>query len=202
MTLMARAARESHARALYSLAVVQFNGSGGGDKGAKDLGAGFVLCARAAMLGLVDAMREIGHCFADGYGVSKDVARGREFLVRANAKELVDIGFGSPAGAGWDTNKLLSDFGWGVDPDPHPANRFLVEWFGLGFGSVNDEDGERMCSYGKCGRRETRRHEFRRCSVCGTVSYCSRACQARDWRRAHKDHCVDMWAQAAEGGEA
>lgn len=46
-----------------------------------------------------------------------------------------------------------------------------------------------------CGRPETRRHEFRRCSVCGAVNYCSRACQALDWKLRHKMDCapVERW---------
>jgi len=36
----------------------------------------------------------------------------------------------------------------------------------------------RLCSQALCGRPETRRHEFRRCSVCGMVNYYSRACLA------------------------
>jgi hypothetical protein len=75
-----------------------------------------------------------------------------------------------------------------------------------------DGDGAelRLCSHVRCGRRETRRHEFRRCSVCGAANYCSRACQALDWKRAHKAQCVpmDRWllagvaAVGGGGGEA
>jgi hypothetical protein len=71
--------------------------------------------------------------------------------------------------------------------------------------ATGDSDGGgelRLCSHVRCGRRETRRHEFRRCSVCGAANYCSRACQALDWKRAHKAQCVpmDRWLLAA--GEA
>ena len=46
-------------------------------------------------------------------------------------------------------------------------------------------------------------HEFRRCSVCGTVNYCSRACQALDWKFRHKAKCapVERWLDE-EGEEA
>ena len=53
------AAVGGHREALYSLAVIQFNGSGG-SKDDRDLRAGAALCARAASLGHVDALREIG----------------------------------------------------------------------------------------------------------------------------------------------
>lgn len=87
---MAKAAMNSHARALYSLAVIQFNGSGG-SKNDKDLQAGVALCARAAFLGHIDALRELGHCLQDGYGVRQNIAEGRRFLIQANARELAAV---------------------------------------------------------------------------------------------------------------
>ncbi|THG09256.1 hypothetical protein TEA_011781 [Camellia sinensis var. sinensis] len=72
---MAKAAIRSHAPSRYSLAVIQFNGSGG-SKTDKDLRAGVALCARAAYLGHVDALRELGHCLQDGYGARKNVTQG------------------------------------------------------------------------------------------------------------------------------
>ena len=69
----------------------------------------------------------------------------------------------------------------------------MSEWFDIrgGFPSA----GMRLCSQSGCGRPETRRHEFRRCSVCGVVNYCSRACQALDWKFRHKAECapVERW---------
>ena len=85
--LLARAAVGGHAAALYSLAVIQFNGSGGA-KSDRDLRAGAALCARAAALGHVDALRELGHCLQDGYGVRRSVLDGRRLLIQANAREL------------------------------------------------------------------------------------------------------------------
>lgn len=140
---MAKAAIKSHAPALYSLAVIQFNGSGG-SKNDKDLRAGVALSARAAFLGHIDALRELGHCFQDGYGVPQNVPEGRRFLVQANARELAavlsvsnsavqpdswlawKVSPGSEAGC----CPLLSDFGCNVPaPEPHPASRFITEWF-------------------------------------------------------------------------
>ncbi|KAJ4835225.1 hypothetical protein Tsubulata_021050 [Turnera subulata] len=226
-SLMAKAAIKSHAPALYSLSVIQFNGSGG-SKSDKDLRAGVALCARAAVLGHVDALRELGHCLQDGYGVPQNVAEGRRFLIQANARELLTSSpppppsmltcqlleqkhphppqllhaaaaashyyaamcaiMGSTATAG---SPLLSDFGCNVPArEVHPANRFLSEWFGSGRGVLGD--GLRLCSHSGCGRPETRLHEFRRCSVCGKVNYCSRGCQALDWKLRHKGECVPM----------
>ncbi|XP_054787238.1 F-box protein At1g67340 [Prosopis cineraria] len=223
-SLMAKAAINSHAQALYSLAVVQFNGSGG-TKNDKDLRAGVALCARAAFLGHIDALRELGHCLQDGYGVRQNIAEGRRFLVQANARELAAV-LSSPAAANsgipmltWNRHPvphphphpflrqltgsgcpLLSDFGCNVPaPESHPANRFMTEWFRERGGSPGS--GLRLCSHVGCGRPETRKHEFRRCSVCGTVNYCSRACQALDWKFRHKAECVPLERWADEDGD-
>ncbi|RZC60035.1 hypothetical protein C5167_021787 [Papaver somniferum] len=213
-SLMAKAAMNSHSSALYSLAVIQFNGSGG-SKTDKDLRAGVALCARAAYLGHIDALRELGHCLQDGYGVRQNVSEGRRFLVQANARELAAVMSSEPSKSSscpwltWHPNQhgghhvtilpggsgcpLLSDFGCNVPPpESHPANNFLVDWFALR--GKTDSGGEdlRLCSHSGCGRPETRRHEFRRCSVCGSVNYCSRACQALDWKLRHKLECTPM----------
>ncbi|KZV40000.1 HCP-like superfamily protein with MYND-type zinc finger [Dorcoceras hygrometricum] len=198
VALIAKAAITSHAAALYSLAVIQFNGSGG-SKNNKDLRAGVALCSRAAFLGHVDAMRELGHCFQDGYGVSRNIMEGRRLLLQANARELALVITATPgavvprAWLRWSPHRhlqgpLMSDFGCNVPAaETHPANQFLYDWFS----SPGREPGPdlRLCSNSGCGRPETRMHEFRRCSVCGTVNYCSRACQALDWKYKHKADC-------------
>ncbi|XP_073295229.1 F-box protein At1g67340-like [Primulina huaijiensis] len=198
VALIARAAITSHAPALYSLAVIQFNGSGG-SKNHKDLRAGVALCSRAAFLGHVDAMRELGHCFQDGYGVNRNVMEGRRFLLQANARELALVITATPgavvprAWLRWSPHPhlqgpLMSDFGCNIPTaETHPANQFLYDWF-----SSRGSDpgpGLLLCSHSGCGRPETRMNEFRRCSVCGTVNYCSRACQALDWKYRHKAVC-------------
>ncbi|KAG6541085.1 hypothetical protein Mapa_017524 [Marchantia paleacea] len=244
-SLMAKAAMQSHAAALHSLAVIQFNGSGGTRKD-KDLKAGVALCVRAATLGHVDAMRELGHCLQDGYGVLRNLLEGRRLLLEANAREaaaavvanaprLMETAFQlSPCSTvlcpeghmttsssmhnsfvelgqravldharsqlregldrthvykllqGGGSCSLLSDFGCTVPPPKlHIANKFLVDWFDIN----PPASGLRLCSHGNCGRPETRRHEFRRCSACGCVNYCSRACQALDWKIRHKYDC-------------
>ncbi|KAF5449333.1 hypothetical protein F2P56_029793 [Juglans regia] len=221
-SLMAKAAISSHAQALYSLAVIQFNGSGG-SKNDKDLRAGVALCARAAFLGHIDALRELGHCLQDGYGVRQNITEGRRFLVQANARELATVISSASASAiptrswfTWNPHPhphprnincggcpLLSDFGCNVPaPEAHPASRFLAEWFASRGGSPGQ--GLRLCSHVSCGRPETRRHEFRRCSVCGTVNYCSRACQALDWKMRHKADCTptERWVDDDDGDGA
>ncbi|KAJ7198891.1 hypothetical protein O6H91_21G056700 [Diphasiastrum complanatum] len=242
-SLMAKAAMATHTSALHSLAIIKFNGSGGIRKD-KDLKAGVALCIRAAALGHVDAIRELGHCLQDGYGVRQNVLEGRRLLLEANAREAAAAVLASPRSfiqtvlrttpiplgltcahhsfpfhsvlnkaqviqrallehplnslsIGSDPDpiftllhndacSLLSDFGCNIPPPKlHAANRFLVDWFSL----HPPPFGLRMCSHGNCGRLETRKHEFRRCSVCGSVNYCSRACQALDWKVRHKYSC-------------
>ncbi|XP_077227672.1 F-box protein At1g67340-like [Tasmannia lanceolata] len=212
--LMARAAIGSHAAALYSLAVIQFNGSGG-TKNDKNLRAGFALSARAAFLGNVDALRELGHCLQDGYGVRQNIAEGRRFLVQANARELASVLSTTGPLMTWHHPQpplchvsgtfcpLLSDFGCNLPAgEAHPASRFLAEWFGSRAGS-DPGSGLRLCSHSGCGRPETRRHEFRRCSVCGAVNYCSRACQALDWKLRHKVECapIEQWVDDADDAD-
>ncbi|KAK7280875.1 hypothetical protein RIF29_08421 [Crotalaria pallida] len=211
--LMAKAAMNSHAPALFSLGVIQFNGSGGTKKD-KDLRAGVALCARAAFLGHVDALREVGHCLHDGYGVKQNVTEGRKYLLQANARELAAVlssvnknqklTWGPSPVQTMNQNPvqkfhltkesgcaLMSDYGCNLPvQESHPANRFMREWFAARIGS-----GVRLCSYLGCGRPETRKNEFRRCSLCGLVIYCSRACQAIDWRLRHKVGClpIERW---------
>ncbi|KAL6659825.1 hypothetical protein ACP70R_002654 [Stipagrostis hirtigluma subsp. patula] len=189
--LLARAAAGGHAAALYALAVVQFNGSGGG-KADKDPRAGVALCARAAWLGHVPALRELGHCLQDGYGARRDAAAGRCLLLHATARELL-------------SRRHCRRRGDCAEDDGDAASRFMVEWWplagkaasaGLAPSGDGDDMDLRLCSHARCGRRETRRHEFRRCSACGFASYCSRACQAVDWKRAHRGQCA---AAAAAG---
>ena len=179
---MAKAAIKMHAPAMYSLAVIELNGSGG-PKNAKNLTGGVGLFARAAYLGHVDALIELGRCLQHGYGVRQNVVEGRRLLVQASTGEVASfLGARSTS-----PDPSLSGTGCGLF-GLHPVNTFLKEWFGSGcVGS-----GLRMCSHVGCGRPETRPHEFRRCSVCGAVNYCSRACQAMDWMLRHKIECVPM----------
>ncbi|KAL2454185.1 F-box protein [Abeliophyllum distichum] len=100
-------------------------------------GAGVALCARAAVFGHIDALRELGHCLQDGYGVKQNIGEGRRFLVLANARELATVLAATPSAAlasdSWLTWNpvqhhrhliaagcpLLSDFGCNI-PAPEP----------------------------------------------------------------------------------
>ncbi|KAH7292429.1 hypothetical protein KP509_29G067600 [Ceratopteris richardii] len=219
LDMLGKAAAGSHGGALHALAVIHFNGSGGG-RADKNLRAGVLLCARAAVLRHVDAMRELGHCLQDGYGVLKNVIHGRRLILEANiyeasmeAKTLQSV-FRSSDGVSASaclaalaskmkvngpkllyrlldarSHSMASDFGCSVAPPPPSiAHKFLRDWFKI----RSLPPGLRMCSHSNCGRPETRRHEFRRCSACGLVNYCSRACQAMDWKLQHKLHCASV----------
>uniref|UniRef100_A0A0E0R8I2 MYND-type domain-containing protein n=1 Tax=Oryza rufipogon TaxID=4529 RepID=A0A0E0R8I2_ORYRU len=201
--LLGRAAGGGHAPALYALAVVQFNGSGGG-KADKDARAGVALCARAAWLGHTPALRELGHCLQDGYGARRDAPAGRRLLLHAAAREHLS----------WKKHNHGHHDGSAAED---AVSRFMVAWWdshrakAAARGCLPGEHGDgehdggedlRLCSHARCGRRETRRHEFRRCSVCGAASYCSRACQALDWKRAHRAQCAAArWLAAAAAAD-
>ncbi|KAL2498632.1 F-box protein [Abeliophyllum distichum] len=150
----------------------------------------------------------------DSYGVKQNIGEGCRFLVQANARELATVLAATPSAAlasdSWLTWNpiqyhphligagclLLSDFGCNIPaPEPPPVNRFLFDWFSIRGGNLCL--GLRLCSHAGCGRPETRWHEFRRCSTCGAVNYCSRACQALDWKLRHKVECalVERWAE-------
>ncbi|KAK6920515.1 Zinc finger, MYND-type [Dillenia turbinata] len=196
ISLLAKAAIKSHARALYSLAVIQFNGSGG-TKDDKNLRAGVILCAQAAGLGHFTALRELGHCLQDGYGASQNIAEGRRLLIQANTLEAMSQ-LGSMALPRVLLHQLSTSSSTSLvlnivsSQEIDVANRFLVEWYGLRDDELGPE-GLRMCSNARCGRPETRRHEFRRCSICGIRFYCSRGCQALDWKLKHKGECNPSW---------
>ncbi|KAL3571267.1 hypothetical protein D5086_028516 [Populus alba] len=173
-------------------------------------------------MGHIDALRELGHCLQDGYGVPRDIVQGRRFLVQANAKELAlslrsmltwkpqqqhvdeqqNLQYAcSVMGTPITGCPLLSDFGCNVPArEVHPVNEFLKEWFESRPEML--DHGLRLCSHRGCGRPETRPREFRRCSVCGTVNYCSRGCQALDWKLRHKVECAPMeqWQGVLEDG--
>ncbi|KAF7317514.1 hypothetical protein MKEN_00837900 [Mycena kentingensis (nom. inval.)] len=45
------------------------------------------------------------------------------------------------------------------------------------------------CDNAQCGRLHPR-FSLKTCSACRNVRYCSRACQQRDWRDAHRENCA------------
>jgi hypothetical protein len=46
------------------------------------------------------------------------------------------------------------------------------------------------CSNPSCSNWETKAKEFKSCSICKAVAYCSRDCQKKDWKAQHKSTCV------------
>ncbi|CAM8990325.1 hypothetical protein QQ045_006273 [Rhodiola kirilowii] len=184
-SLMAKAAMMNHAPSLFSLAVIHFNASGK-SKDKKDLEAGVALCVRAAYLGSIDALRELGHCVIDGYGIRRDFHHGRRLILQASLHELQVL-------------KLSGSVESLHQPDA--THRFLREWFEANRCGVSGLK-LKLCSNEMCGRVETRANEFRRCSVCSAANYCSRSCQALHWRSRHKDVCAPngIAFDEAEGG--
>ena len=45
------------------------------------------------------------------------------------------------------------------------------------------------CASGKCKKVELNRGEYKTCSKCRSVWYCSRECQAADWKRHKVTDC-------------
>ncbi|WVZ67623.1 hypothetical protein U9M48_016675 [Paspalum notatum var. saurae] len=232
--LLARAASGGHAAALYSLAVIQFNGSGGAKSdrdlraGAARCARAAALGHVDALRELGHCLQD-GYGVRRDPAAGRRLlvaANARELTLAltaaASRHAVAALPLSSGAGGGCP---LLSDFGWSLpEAEPHAANQFMVDWWAsrgahqaaakkpaADFSDADGADGEagegaelRLCSHVRCGRRETRRHEFRRCSVCGAANYCSRACQALDWKRAHRAQCVPLerWLLAVGGGEA
>ncbi|CAI5965984.1 unnamed protein product [Closterium sp. NIES-65] len=116
MKRLVQAAKAGHAAALHSLSIIHFNGSGlptsGADgsgaaegggvgegdagrwklRGNRKVGMGMLLCVAAAKAGHPDALRELGLCVQDGFGIKRSVAQGRLLLVEANLRELANSG--------------------------------------------------------------------------------------------------------------
>ncbi|CAI7913489.1 unnamed protein product [Closterium sp. NIES-54] len=87
--LLAKAALAGHAAAMYVLSVVHFNGSGMA-QAQRNLPVALALCARAASLGHTPAMRELGYCLHDGYGLPRDAAQAQQLLLEAEALETAE----------------------------------------------------------------------------------------------------------------
>jgi hypothetical protein len=219
----------------HTLAIMHFNGSGGRRKD-KDPEAGAALCARGNILfNSVPAKRELGHCLQDGFGVERDVALGKKLLAEAAAEDTqtpaIDIAVSAATAAAAaveerlrkrnDINTLqeavtasreVSNAARAAAREhlhATPENRFLLDWFNPDVCGEVLPPGMHACSHPLCGRVETRRHEFRRCSCCGRVRYCSRSCQSLDWRLQHKFACLPLlelygWmesdAESVDGG--
>ncbi|XP_057948658.1 F-box protein At5g50450-like [Malania oleifera] len=88
ISLMVKAALKAHALATYSMAVILFNSYGDPNYIKNYLRVAAKLCARAASLGHVDALRDLGYRLDRGHGLPRNVLTGRRLLERANALEL------------------------------------------------------------------------------------------------------------------
>lgn len=214
--LLAKAAVGGSPEAHHTLAIMHFNGSGGNRKD-KDPEAGAALCARGNILfGSIPAKRELGHCLQDGFGVEQDVPLGRRLLAEAATEDMQTPAVNAAVSAATaaaatveerlrkrnDINTLNAAVAAAAEvstaaknaAEAHltatPENRFLLDWYGSAGHPL--APGTHACSHPLCGRVETRRHEFRRCSCCGRVRYCSRSCQSMDWRLQHKFACLPL----------
>ena len=71
-----------------------------------------------------------------------------------------------------------------LDLPPPAPNRLRVEgvtlctFCGIGEGDWKEEEGE-----GKWVKK------MQKCGGCQYVGYCSKACQAKDWKKGHKEVC-------------
>ncbi|XP_062224503.1 F-box protein At1g67340-like [Phragmites australis] len=85
---MMKAARSSHAEAIYALAIIRLNGSGGITVDDRGQHAAAHLCKAAANLCHIGALCELGNCVSRCLGVPKNIANGRRLILRANLQEL------------------------------------------------------------------------------------------------------------------
>ena len=58
--------------------------------------------------------------------------------------------------------------------------------------------GFRACALPSCERLEKSVREFKMCSACKAVAYCSPECAALHWSRAHKNECARFKAEGAK----
>ncbi|PUZ75729.1 hypothetical protein GQ55_1G229300 [Panicum hallii var. hallii] len=210
---MKAAMRSGHAEVTFAAAVIRLNGTGSpavDDRGPR---AAARLFLSAASSGHIGALRDLGFCVSNGLGVPRDPAAGRRLTIWVNVQELRDR-YPEPgperdaalAHVGSAPGCLSTGFGcFAAAPRrlgwAHPANRFLGEWFAA---RPPAPRLRLLCSLPTCGRPETRRLEFRRCTACGVARYCSRACQAVHWRMGHRAECVPVhqWLLAAMANQA
>ena len=164
--LLYAAGNAGHTEALYALAVIEFNGSSGA-RTDKCIKSAVLLCIAACERGHQRALQELGLCMSRGYGMPRDREVGRRMLLLANKND--------------------ADFAeqYGCIRAPPPGNEFLTMWWK----THSQPDHRRLCSNPQCGRLETRKHEFRRCTICNAAYYCSFSCQTVHWKNGHSQEC-------------
>ena len=166
MELLNAAGKEGHTEALYALAIIEFNGSSGARKD-KCIESAVRLCIAACDRGHQRALQELGLCMSRGYGMPRDSKVGRQMLLHVNKND--------------------ADFveQYGCIRAPPPGNEFLTKWWK----THHPPERRRLCSNPQCGRLETRKHEFRRCTICNAAYYCSFSCQTVHWKNGHRKEC-------------
>lgn len=149
ISLLEKAANASHSNATFALAIIKFNGSGGGEE-SKDLRAGIKLCERATILGHQGAYAELIMCNALGYGVERN-ERACRLLKEVRVFD----------------NYLNCD-----------STNKIVKALSMGFSKLPRGNELKLCSNIGCRRPETRKDEFRRCPGirCRKEFFCSYIC--------------------------
>jgi hypothetical protein len=116
-----------------------FNSSGG-TREDRNLLAGSGLCSRAASLGHMEALRELGFCLIDRFSLSRSVMNGRRLLLQATAWELHSSGGTLRCSTCTSSNdpgrhaciltqSCLCPRASAVDRGSDRAHRFLCDWF-------------------------------------------------------------------------
>ena len=67
--------------------------------------------------------------------------------------------------------------------------RHIVPTYSAQLAWLVSQHDSRCCS--KCRKRLPKK-ELKLCSGCATARYCSKKCQVKDWKRKHKNDCVNM----------
>jgi hypothetical protein len=105
----------------------------------------------------------------------KAIAQFKVARKEAGKRKALESPKKSPTGRQAKRRESASTSAQGLEvAEAESATGFMVNWFKKASRGVpGGSPGLRLCSHEHCGRVETRRHEFRRCSTCGSVNYCS-----------------------------
>ncbi|KAI8922604.1 hypothetical protein BC831DRAFT_475185 [Entophlyctis helioformis] len=79
----------------------------------------------------------------------------------------------------------------------------LRKWATVCMRNCFKRDGQpkslRRCGHLRCGKMESHRHEFSKCSRCRRVTYCSKSCQRSGWS-LHRNWCLPFEASSTAAG--